>query len=225
MGTNPAIAQNIGQSFSFSLNRVLALPWLDRTIAVIACVPVMYLTYLRFEHWHLGIPLIGATLQSLLLIGTMVIRRPPVRVTPNPLYWLLAFVATYWPVLTLSFMQQGHPLTATWITDSLSIVGLLITVWARISLGRNIGFVPAQRQLVTTGAYAYMRHPVYTGILFLLPAFLLRAYSPRNAVLLMLGLFWFIPVKSLVEENFLRADPQYAEYMRKVRARWIPFVI
>jgi protein-S-isoprenylcysteine O-methyltransferase Ste14 len=225
MGTNPAVAQNVGQSSLLSFNRVLGLPWLDRSIAIIACAPILYLAYLRYEHWHLGIPLIAATFQSLLLIATMMIRRPPVRVTPNPLYWLLAFVATYWPLLTLSFIQQGRPLMATWITDSLSIVGLLITIWARISLGRNIGFVPAQRQLVTTGAYAYMRHPVYTGGLFLLPSFMLRAYTPRNAVLLMLGLFWFIPVKSLVEENFLRADPQYAEYMRKVRARWIPFVI
>jgi protein-S-isoprenylcysteine O-methyltransferase Ste14 len=37
--------------------------------------------------------------------------------------------------------------------------------------------------------------------------------------------FWFIPVKSMVEENFLRADPEYAAYKQKVRTRWIPFVI
>jgi hypothetical protein len=37
--------------------------------------------------------------------------------------------------------------------------------------------------------------------------------------------FWFIPVKSIVEENFLRADPQYAAYMKTVHARWIPFLI
>jgi protein-S-isoprenylcysteine O-methyltransferase Ste14 len=37
--------------------------------------------------------------------------------------------------------------------------------------------------------------------------------------------FWFIPIKSLVEEDFLRQDPQYATYMKTVRARWIPFVI
>jgi protein-S-isoprenylcysteine O-methyltransferase Ste14 len=43
-------------------------------------------------------------------------------------------------------------------------------------------------------------------------------------LLLALGVFWFIPVKSMVEENFLRADPQYAGYMRRVRARWIPYL-
>jgi protein-S-isoprenylcysteine O-methyltransferase Ste14 len=225
MGTNQAVAPAVGSTTALNFNRVLGLPWLDRTIAIIACGPIMYLAYYRVEHGHLGIPLIAAVFQSLLLIATMMIRRPPVRVTPNPLYWLLAFVATYWPVLILTFIQQGRPLTLPWITDSISILGLLITVWARLSLGRNIGFVPAQRQLVGTGAYSYMRHPIYTGGLFLYTALTLRTYSPRNALLTAIGILWFIPIKSLVEENFLRADPQYAEYMRKVRARWIPFVI
>jgi len=44
-------------------------------------------------------------------------------------------------------------------------------------------------------------------------------------LLMGLWVFWFIPVKSLVEEDFLRHDPQYAAYMQRVRARWIPFVI
>jgi protein-S-isoprenylcysteine O-methyltransferase Ste14 len=78
---------------------------------------------------------------------------------------------------------------------------------------------------VHTGAYAFMRHPVYTGMLLTHIAFVLRAFSPLNALLMGLGVFWFIPVKSLVEEDFLGADPQYAAYMQRARARWIPFVI
>ena len=155
----------------------------------------------------------------------MVIRRPPKRVTPNPWYWLLAFVATYWQILVLSLLQQGRPLVANWFDNSLATLGILVVIWARLSLGRNIGFVPAQRELVHSGAYALMRHPVYTGGLLTNIAFLLRAFSPVNALLIGLGAFWFIPVKSLVEEDFLRADPQYAAYMQRVRARWIPFVI
>jgi hypothetical protein len=40
-----------------------------------------------------------------------------------------------------------------------------------------------------------------------------------------MGVLWFIPIKSLVEEHFLRHDPRYAAYMQRVRVRWIPFVI
>ena len=225
MATKQVFIPNNTPNLSFSFLHVLSLPWLDRTIAAVACVPLAYLAYYRYEHWHHGLPLITSALGTLILVATMIIRRPPKRVTPNPWYWLLAFVATYWQLLVLSFLQQGRPIAPNWITNSIAILGLLTVIWARLSLGRNIGFVPAQRELVSSGAYAYMRHPVYTGGLLTSIAFLLRAYSQQNALLLGLGVFWFIPVKSMVEENFLRADQQYAEYMRKVRVRWIPFVL
>ena len=82
-------------------------------------------------------------------------------------------------------------------------------------LGRNIGFVLAQGELVHNGAYAYLRHPVYTGGLLTTLAFLLRAFSPQNALLMGLRILWFIPIKSLVEDDFLRADPQYATCSKK----------
>jgi protein-S-isoprenylcysteine O-methyltransferase Ste14 len=225
MATNQAVAPSRAPNLSFNLMQVLSLPWLDRTIAAVASVPLVYLAYYRYEHWHHGFPLIASALNVLILVVTMIIRRPPKRVTPNPWYWLLAFVATYWQILVLGLLQQGRPVVANWVTDAIAALSLVIVIWARLSLGRNIGFVPAQRDLVHSGAYAYMRHPVYTGGFLAALAFLLRAYSPQNALLLGLGVFWFIPVKSLVEEDFLRADPQYATYMRRVRARWIPFVV
>jgi protein-S-isoprenylcysteine O-methyltransferase Ste14 len=225
MATKPAIAPGTAPNLPSHLMRVLSSPWLDRTIATVACVPIAYGVYYRYTHFHHGLPLFASVLNTVVLIVTMLIRRPPKRVTPNPWYWLLAFVASYWLVFMIFFLQKGNALVANWITNSLAILGLLVMLWARISLGRNIGMVPAQRELVHSGAYAFMRHPVYTGLLLTSTAFVLRAYSPLNVLLMGLGVFWFIPVKSLVEENFLRADPQYAAYMQRVRARWIPFVI
>jgi len=203
---------------------VLSIAWLDRSIAAVACVPLVYLAYYRYEHWHHGFPLVAAALNVLICVATMIVRRPPKRVTPNPWYWLLAFVATYWQLLVLGLLQQGQAIAPNWISNAIAAAGLFVVLWARVSLGRNIGFVPAQRELVGNGAYSFVRHPVYTGGLLTNIAFLLRAFSPLNALLLTLGILWFIPVKSLVEEEFLRADPQYAAYMRRVRARWIPFL-
>jgi protein-S-isoprenylcysteine O-methyltransferase Ste14 len=225
MATKPAIAPGTAPNLPSNLMRVLSLPWLDRTIAAIACVPIAYGLYYRYTHFHHGLPLFASVLNTVVLIVTMLIRRAPKRVTPNPWYWLLAFVASYWLVFIIFFLQRGNALVPNWITNSLAIMGLVVMLWARISLGRNIGLVPAQRELVHSGAYAFMRHPVYTAFLLTSTAFVLRAYSPLNVLLMGLGVFWFIPIKSLVEENFLRADPQYAAYMQKVRARWIPFVI
>jgi hypothetical protein len=112
MATNQPFEPTTAPNLSFSLIRVLSLPWLDRTIAAVACVPLVYLAYYRYEHWHHGLPLIASALGVLILVVTMVIRRPPKRVTPNPWYWLLAFVATYWQILVLSRLQQGRPVVA-----------------------------------------------------------------------------------------------------------------
>src|SRR5262249_44306081 len=174
--------------------------WLDRSIAAIACIPLAWGAYYRYQHFHHGLPLLASVLNILILIVTMVIRRPPRRITPNPWYWLLAFVASYWQLLIIGFLQAGRPLVSNWITTLLAVLGLLVMVWARLSLGRNIGLVPAQRELVSSGAYAFMRHPVYTAVLLTNGAFLLRAFSPLNPLLIRLGLFWFIPIKRLFQE-------------------------
>jgi protein-S-isoprenylcysteine O-methyltransferase Ste14 len=133
--------------------------------------------------------LITSALGTLILIGPMIIRRPPKRVTPNPWFWLLAFVASYWQLLVVCLLQQGCPLAPNLVTNSITILGLLVIIWARFSLGRNIGFVPAQSELVRRGAYAYMRHPVYIGGFFTSLAFLLRAYSLPNLLLIAWAFF------------------------------------
>ena len=202
----------------------LAQPWLDRSIAFVAMAPLLYLTYYRYQHMRLGIPLASFAIGASITLVTMILRRPPKRVTPNPLYWLLTFVATYWALLTLGVMQSGRPVVASLVSDVVALCSLVVIVWARLSLGRNIGFVPAQREIVTGGAYRYVRHPIYTGLFLGFLGIALRAYSPRNVLILGLGTTWFL-IKSIVEENFLRADPQYAAYLQTVRARWIPFLV
>jgi protein-S-isoprenylcysteine O-methyltransferase Ste14 len=94
-------------------------------------------------------------------------------------------------------------------------------IWARLSLGRSIGLVPALRSLVTHGAYRYVRHPIYLAGSLIFVANMLSAYSPANLAVLALGIFWFA-LKSVVEESFLRSDPRYADYMERVRWRSLP---
>ncbi len=220
MSSSPAVAENSTSPFI----RALSQPWLDRAIAIVASVPFLWLTYYRYHYMKLGLPVVALATGTLVLFLTMIFRRPPKRVTPNPLYWLLAFLATYWPVLTVGLIQRGQTAAPDWVTAAVGLCCLVITVWARLSLGRNIGFVPAQRNIVTSGAYRFMRHPIYTGLFLGYLGLALRAYSPRNVLILALGITWLV-IKSFVEENFLRADPEYANYLQHIRARWIPFLV
>jgi protein-S-isoprenylcysteine O-methyltransferase Ste14 len=48
------------------------------------------------------------------------------------------------------------------------VLGLALAVWARVYLGRNWGMPMSQKadpELVTTGPYGKIRHPIYTGII------------------------------------------------------------
>jgi protein-S-isoprenylcysteine O-methyltransferase Ste14 len=103
-------------------------------------------------------------------------------------------------------------------------LGTAIELWGRCSLGRNIGFVPAQRDIVVRGAYRFVRHPIYTGYFIGLLADCLANWSTRNLLINGLSVFWFV-IKSLVEESFLKNDPGYAAYLRRVRWHWFPGVI
>lgn len=53
----------------------------------------------------------------------------------------------------------------------LCALGIALAIWARAYLGRNWGLPmsrKAQPELVTSGPYAYVRHPIYSGILLAL---------------------------------------------------------
>ena len=204
-----------------SLMRILMNPWADKIIAIIAILPFIGPIIVLFQDIGFNIPAISYIIQATILVATMVVRRTPVRITSNPLFWLLAFVASYWGFLIMAVENHGGRLAPSWLTDTLAIAGIVMMLWARLSLGRNIGFVPAQREIVTRGAYKYMRHPIYTAAFLSIIGAALDNYTVRNVTLFALAIVWFL-IKSLVEENFLRKDPAYAAYMGRVRWRWLP---
>jgi hypothetical protein len=80
--------------------RSITDPRVDRAVATVASLPFAYMLYYRLAYEGFDLPRIAIALNFALLIATMVVRRPPVRVTPKPLYWATAFLATYWGFMT-----------------------------------------------------------------------------------------------------------------------------
>jgi protein-S-isoprenylcysteine O-methyltransferase Ste14 len=82
--------------------------------------------------------------------------------------------------------------------------------------------VEEEQPVVSTGPYAYVRHPMYSGALLLLAAMPL-ALGSWWSVLLVVPFFPVLVWRILDEEIFLRRDlPGYAEYMQRVRYRLVP---
>jgi protein-S-isoprenylcysteine O-methyltransferase Ste14 len=201
---------------------MLSIPWVDKTIATVAVTPHVIELYYRYTSATLTFPRAVLGLHFFILIITMVFRRTPVSVTPNLWFWLLAFVVTYGGMTFTAFTPNGHPIVPSIVSNTVAVVSAVVFIYARLSLGRSIGFVPANRGIVTRGAYKFVRHPIYTGAFLAMLALVLRSYSRLNLVLgaTIVALFM---VKSIVEEYFLkRDDPAYAAYLQRVRWRWIP---
>ena len=58
------------------------------------------------------------------------------------------------------------------VTAFVSVIGLAFVIAAKLTLGRSFGLVPANRGVVVSGPYGFMRHPIYEGSVISHAAFL-----------------------------------------------------
>ena len=105
--------------------------------------------------------------------------------------------------------------------------GLAFTVWARLHLGRNWSGTVTLKQdheLIRTGPYRFVRHPIYTGLLVAVFGTALALGQWRGLIALALIAASFLR-KMRIEEQFLRDifPDAYERYRAEVRAL-IPFV-
>jgi protein-S-isoprenylcysteine O-methyltransferase Ste14 len=105
-------------------------------------------------------------------------------------------------------------------------LGGLLGLAGVVSLGRNLTAVPYPKDdasHVQSGAYNFVRHPIYSGILLAGIGF---AFVTNGTLtfLYVLILFIFFDIKSRREERWLTEKfPTYTTYQKKVK-KLIPFV-
>ena len=103
------------------------------------------------------------------------------------------------------------------------VCGFIVLIWGARSLGRNLtpGTEPlATGVLVTSGAYAHTRHPIYTGAVLALAGYTL-VWSNWTLALIIGGVaLLYFDAKARVEERWmLERFPAYESYMRYVHRR------
>ena len=106
----------------------------------------------------------------------------------------------------------------------LELVGVILTQVARVYMGRSFGILPANRGIVSKGPFRYVRHPVYFGWLVLSIGFAICNPSWRN-VLIITATLPFMVWRIDQEEAHLKADPEYRDYMDRVRFRLCPGIV
>ncbi|MDN5765284.1 MAG: isoprenylcysteine carboxylmethyltransferase family protein [Humibacillus sp.] len=105
-------------------------------------------------------------------------------------------------------------------------LGLGFAVWARMHIGRNWGTPMTQKhdpQLVTSGPYRLVRHPIYSGILLALAGTAVALSWVWLTAVVLAGTYFAYSAK--VEERYLTTQfpDAYPRYKRATKML-VPFV-
>jgi protein-S-isoprenylcysteine O-methyltransferase Ste14 len=123
--------------------------------------------------------------------------------------------------------QAGTDPVLTGIGLALFLLGLALAVWARLYIGRNWGAPMSHKdepELVTTGPYRRIRHPIYTGLILALVGTALATSLYGLIVAAVLG--GFFVYSAIREEAYLTEQFQdtYRAYKHSTKML-IPFVL
>jgi protein-S-isoprenylcysteine O-methyltransferase Ste14 len=122
-------------------------------------------------------------------------------------------------------LHPGAP--AQWLGIGMCVTGFAFAFWARAHIGRNWGVPMSLREgheLVTSGPYRYVRHPIYSGIMLAMIGTALAIDMLWFALFVIY--FGFFVVSARVEEKTMTAQfPEaYPAYQRRTKML-IPFVL
>jgi protein-S-isoprenylcysteine O-methyltransferase Ste14/uncharacterized membrane protein (UPF0127 family) len=163
----------------------------------------------------------GILIHNTLLMCFFLTRRKSVHTSFRFVDWAV-------PILTLCAAMLLRPTvfilnSVTLVSSILQYIGITGIIIALLSLGRSFGIIPANRKVVRSGVYRFIRHPMYISEILFYTGFVVGNPTLRNMILIILvlaGQIW----RAISEEVLLCSDPSYRVYMQSVRYRFIPGV-
>jgi protein-S-isoprenylcysteine O-methyltransferase Ste14 len=107
------------------------------------------------------------------------------------------------------------------------VAGVALAIWARVHIGQNWGMPTSLREepeLVTSGPYAYIRHPIYSGLLLAMLGSALAA-SPNWLALFVACFVYFVYAARVEEGHMTKQFPDvYPAYQQRTKML-IPFLL
>jgi len=135
-------------------------------------------------------------------------------------YFYLIFAATF-GLPTVSAKEIFHSENIAWLGVAFCLAGLASLLWTLVSFGRSFRVgIDTHRpsKLVTDGAFAHSRNPIYLAFGFvLIGQFLI--FPEWIFVIYVAAGFWLLHRQVLREEQYLRKyyGEEYTQYSRRVR--------
>jgi len=115
-----------------------------------------------------------------------------------------------------------------WAGAALMVIGFALTVWARLTLGGNWSAtvtVKENHELITTGPYRAVRHPIYSGLLLAFIGTALPREDLRAAMAVLVFLLAILRKAGIEEGRMIDTfGDQYRAYRRRTKSV-IPFIL
>ncbi len=107
------------------------------------------------------------------------------------------------------------------------LLGLALAVWARVYLGRNWGMPMSEKadpELVTTGPYRTVRHPIYSGIILAMAGTTVAVSLYWLVAVVLLGAYFLY--SAAMEERYMAGHfpDAYPPYKQSTKML-IPFIL
>jgi protein-S-isoprenylcysteine O-methyltransferase Ste14 len=195
----------------FGYGAIKLRPDLAADARALLAAPDSLLANLRF------FALFAAMAFNLLLIYLIVVRTEPVRRASGILPRLYGFAGTFLGVGILYLQPLDLSLFWQTVAAALVFAGSLGSAIVLAKLGKAFAIMPEARLLVTSGPYAWARHPLYMMEIITLIGTAIQFQQPW-AGLLALAVILLQVARTIFEERVLTAAyPEYASYRARVK--------
>lgn len=172
-----------------------------------------------------GLMLAPGFLMEVAVAISFLIRDEPKATTKSLRARLSAYGGSFFVIVFLQIAQRWHPEWFTTRDTPFTLIGILLwlggTLFAAYAvwhLRYAFSIEPAARRLVTTGPYAFSRHPVYAGYFAQYLGMLITLPSVPFALALAVWAAAMIDRMYLEEAVLHQAFPEYGDYKRNVGA-------
>ncbi len=149
-------------------------------------------------------------------------------------YWVLGQILLFigfillpvYPVVSLDQLSPLEKYMSWGLTGVFVLIAAFLLIRGGIELGANLTPFPHPKddgKLVTTGVYGVVRHPIYSGVVFLAIAYSCWQSSLTHAIGTVILLLFF-DIKARKEESWLKNKfSDYNSYQSKVK-KLIPWL-
>jgi protein-S-isoprenylcysteine O-methyltransferase Ste14 len=165
---------------------------------------------------------VAFAVQNLVLVTVILIRMPHKAIDLNPWHQAVALFAFCSGMAFIGQPPSGGPVAAA-ASNALIFAANVLGTITLLSLGRMFGILIAYRGVETRGLYSVVRHPMYATDILLRIGYIVSHLNWLTVGLFAVSTACYV-YRAVLEERFLVRQPGYAEYMARVRHRFIPGV-